>query len=150
MMTARGCAYLDHFGQKYRDGEMQFLDKGEQEFCYEIVPHTKSINSYLFKRSELLNTPLSVQQETHHDGTLPEVFSALNIDKDNIVVTAVKPAEDGDGIILRIVECAGERTKAKISFNALNTEFEPDFAPQEIKTVRIKADGKIKEELIIE
>ena len=150
MMTARGCAYLDHFGQKYRDGEMQFLDKGEQEFCYEIVPHTKNINSYLFKRSELLNTPLSVQQETHHDGTLPEVFSALNIDKDNIVVTAVKPAEDGDGIILRIVECAGERTKAKISFNALNTEFEPDFAPQEIKTVRIKADGKIKEELIIE
>lgn len=150
MMTARGSAYLDHFGQKYRDGEMQFLDKGEQEFCYEIVPHTENINSYLFKRSELLNTPLSVQQETHHDGTLPEVFSALNIDKDNIVVTAVKPAEDGDGIILRIVECAGERTKAKISFNALNTEFEPDFAPQEIKTVRIKADGKIKEELIIE
>lgn len=150
MMTARESAYLDHFGQKYRDGEMQFLDKGEQEFCYEIVPHTENINSYLFKRSELLNTPLSVQQETHHDGTLPEVFSALNIDKDNIVVTAVKPAEDGDGIILRFVECAGERTKAKISFNALNTEFEPDFAPQEIKTVRIKADGKIKEELIIE
>lgn len=150
MMTARESAYLDHFGQKYRDGEMQFLDKGEQEFCYEIVPHTENINSYLFKRSELLNTPLSVQQETHHDGTLPEVFSALNIDKDNIVVTAVKPAEDGDGIILRIVECAGERTKVKISFNALNTEFEPDFAPQEIKTVRIKADGKIKEELIIE
>lgn len=150
MMTARESAYLDHFGQKYRDGEMQFLDKGEQEFCYEIVPHTENINSYLFKRSELLNTPLSVQQETHHDGTLPETFSALNIDKDNIVVTAVKPAEDGDGIILRIVECAGERTKAKISFNALNTEFEPDFAPQEIKTVRIKADGKIKEELIIE
>lgn len=150
MMTARESAYLDHFGQKYRDGEMQFLDKGEQEFCYEIVPHTENINSYLFKRSELLNTPLSVQQETHHDGTLPEVFSALNIDKDNIVVTAVKSAEDGDGIILRIVECAGERTKAKISFNALNTEFEPDFAPQEIKTVRIKADGKIKEELIIE
>lgn len=150
MMTARESAYLDHFGQKYRDGEMQFLDKGEQEFCYEIVPHTENINSYLFKRSELLNTPLSVQQETHHDGTLPEVFSALNIDKDNIVVTAVKTAEDGDGIILRIVECAGERTKAKISFNALNTEFEPDFAPQEIKTVRIKADGKIKEELIIE
>ena len=150
MMTARESAYLDHFGQKYRDGEMQFLDKGEQEFCYEIVPHTENINSYLFKRSELLNTPLSVQQETHHDGTLPEVFSALNIDKDNIVVTAVKSAEDGDGIILRIVECAGERTKVKISFNALNTEFEPDFAPQEIKTVRIKADGKIKEELIIE
>ncbi len=150
MMAARGCAYLDHFGQKYRDGEMRFLDKGEQEFCYEIVPHTENINSYLFKRSELLNTPLSVQQETHHDGTLPEVFSAINIDKENIVVTAVKPAEDSDGIILRIVECSGERTKAKISFNALSTEFELNFAPQEIKTVRIKADGKIKEELIIE
>lgn len=150
MIVARACAYLDHFGQEHRDGEMQFLDKGEQEFCYELVPHPKDIKSDLFKRSELLNTPLSVQQETHHDGILPQMFSALRVDKDNIVVTAIKPSENGDGVILRIVECAGERTKAKINFGALNCEIGLEFSEQEIKTVRVNADGKIKEELITE
>ena len=150
MMIARGCAYLDHYGQRSRDGEMEFLDKGEQEFSYEIVPHAEKINSELFRMSEVLNNPLQTHQETHHDGTLPQIYSGLDVDKENVVVTAIKSAEDGNGIIMRIVETNGADTKATVDFNAVNAKFSLEFVPQEIKTVRISADGKVSECMITE
>ena len=150
MMIARGCAYLDHYGQRYRDNEMEFLDKGEQEFAYEIVPHTRKVNSELFKASEVLNNPLQTHQETHHDGNLPQVYSALTVDRENIVVTAVKSAEDGSGIIMRIVETNGTQTTATVDFGALNARFTMSWGPQEIKTVKIAPDGNVSECLIIE
>ncbi len=150
MMIARSCAYLDHFGQHSRDGEMEFLDKGVQEFTYEIVPHTNKINSELFRMSEVLNNPLQTHQETHHDGNLPQVYSALMVDKENIIVTAVKQAENGDGIIMRIVETDGKPTNATVDFTAVNAKFTMSWKPQEIKTIRITSDGKVSECLIIE
>ena len=150
MMIARSCAYLDHFGQHSRDSEMEFLDKGVQEFTYEIVPHTGKINSGLFRMSEVLNNPLQTHQETHHDGNLPQSYSAIDIDKENIIVTAVKQAENGDGIIIRVVETDGKQTDATVDFTAINAKFSMSWKPQEIKTIRITADGKIEECLITE
>ena len=149
-MIARSCAYLDHFGQHMRDGEMEFLDKGEQVFTYEIVPHIQKVNSELFRASEILNNPLQTHQETHHDGELEQIYSALNIDKENIVVTSIKSAENGNGIIMRIVETNGTATDATVDFTAINTRFSMSWKPQEIKTVRIMPDGKVTECMITE
>ncbi len=150
MMIARSCAYLDHYGQQSRDSEMEFLDKGQQEFTYEIVPHTEKINSELFRMSEVLNNPIQTHQETHHDGNLPQTFSALSVDKENIVVTAIKQAENSNGIIMRIVETDGRQTDATVDFSAIDTKFTMSWKPQEIKTVRITADGNVSECMIIE
>ena len=150
MTAARSCAFLDHFGQEHRDSEMQFLDKGEQEFNYILVPHFEKQNAALFREGELLNTPLQLTQETHHDGTLEPVYSGISVDKDNIVVTSVKAAEDGNGLILRIIEADGRETAAEIDFKALGKKFTAEFKPQEIKTVRISADGEVSEGMITE
>lgn len=150
MMIARACAYLDHYGQNYRDTEMEFLDKGEQEFSYEIVPHLEKDNAALFKASEVLNNPLQTHQETHHDGTLPQIYSGVSVSGDQVVITAVKTAEDGCGTIVRLVETAGKPTEATVDFGALNAKFTLTFNPQEIKTVRIAPDGTVSECLIIE
>ena len=141
MMIARSCAYLDHFGQHSRDGEMEFLDKGQQEFTYELVPHTEKMNSALFRMSEVLNNPLQTHQETHHDGTLPQTYSGIDVDNENIVVTAIKRAEDGNGIIIRAVETDGRETEATIKSDALRASFTMNWKPQEIKTIRVTADG---------
>ncbi len=150
MMIARSCAYLDHYGQNFRDKEMEFLDKGQQTFTYEVVPHMNVINSKLFAMSEVLNSPLQTHQETHHDGCLPQLYSGLSIDKENVVVTALKSAENGKGYIMRIVETDGMPTKAVINFTALNVNFDLNIGAQEIKTLRILPDGTINECLIIE
>ncbi len=150
MMIARGCAYLDHYGQRFRDGEMEFLDKGEQEFSYEIVPHFEKINSKLYRYSEVLNNPLQTHQETHHDGVLPQIYSALSVSDSNVIVTAVKAAEDNNGYILRIIETDGKETEATVDFKALKVSFTLKWKPQEIKTIRISSDLSINECLIIE
>ena len=150
MMIARGCAYLDHFGQHSRDNEMEFLDKGVQELAYEIVPHNKKINSELFRKSEVLNNPLQSHQETHHDGTLPQIYSGVDISNADVVLTALKQAEDGNGLVMRLVETDGKETTATVKLCAMNTEFTMLWKPQEIKTVRIDKDGKVSEVLITE
>lgn len=150
MIAARNCAYLDHFGQNSRDSEMRFIDKGEQEFNLILIPHIEKNNAVFFKESEKLNTPAFVQQETHHKGVLPALYQGLNIDKDNIILTAVKSAEDDDGLILRFIECAGRQTKCRIDFKALNISFDLDFDNQEIKTIRLSTDREITENLISE
>ncbi len=150
MMIARGCAYLDHYGQHSRDAEMEFLDKGEQEFIYEIVPHFSFMNAELYKDSLVLNSPLQTHQETHHDGVLPQVYGGIEIDQNNIVVSAIKSAEDGNGFVLRLIEADGKETDAAINFISADVSFKTTFKPQEIKTVRVFSDGTVKESLITE
>ena len=73
-----------------------------------------------------------------------------SVDKENIVVTSIKSAEDGNGFIMRAVETSGTPTTAAVNFTAMEKAFTMTWKPQEIKTVRIGNDGSIAECLIIE
>jgi len=39
--------------------------------------------------------------ETYHEGPLPEKDSYFSVEADNVILEALKRAEDGDGLILR-------------------------------------------------
>lgn len=145
MMIARSCAYLDHYAQQHRDDEMELQDQGRQRFTYALVPHGAGATAALVQAAALLNAPLQTHQETHHDGPLPPVYAALQVDRQNLLVSAVKAAEDGDGCILRIVETAGEATAGTVTFAPLRATISAAWGPQEIKTFRIAADGQITE-----
>ncbi len=150
MVMARGSAYLDHYGQRSRDNEMDFLDQGEQEFEYIIMPCDGNF-AEVVKTSEILNTPPKLYQETHHRGELPPVYSGLAVDKENVIVQAMKYSEDGKTIILRTFEAAGKETEAEIDLKILNVKFKFKWKPQEIKTISINPETKeVKEILIIE
>lgn len=150
VIVARSCAYLDHYAQDMRDGEMEFIDKGEQEFNFILFPHTKSATAEIANCGKLLNTPPVLIQESHHDGILPQEYSALELDKNNIAVSALKNSENNDGLILRLSEISGVSTAVAVNFKAIEKCFVLDFKPQEVKTVRIGKDGSIKEIQIIE
>jgi alpha-mannosidase len=53
-----------------------------------------------------------------HQGSLPPEFSFLTAQPDNIIVTAVKKAEDGDALIVRFYEWAGAETDARLQLPA--------------------------------
>lgn len=150
IMAARSCAYLDHYAQGTRDEEMDFIDKGEQEFHLILFPHTERVTADLANCGKVLNTPPVLVQESHHDGTLPQEYSALEIDKKNISVSALKNREDAKGLILRLSETAGIPTTATVNFSVIGKTFTLDFVPQEVKTVEIGKDGAVKEVRIIE
>lgn len=151
MIAARSCAYLDHFGQEHRDGEINFIDTDELEFTYALIPHQKGDYVAAVKEAELLNMPLQLYMETHHKGSLPPVYNGVEIDCDNIIIGAVKESEDGTGYVVRAFECAGKACMAEINFKLFDRKVAFDFKPQEIKTIFIpKTSGNVKGVMITE
>ena len=148
MVMARGSAYLDHYGQRSRDNEMDFLDQGEQEFEYIIKPCNGDFTDVV-KTAEILNMPLKLYLETHHKGDLPPVYSGLSVSEDNVLVQAMKYSEDGKNIILRTFECSGKETEAEIDLKILGAKCKFTWRPQEIKTIAIDKETKEAKEILI-
>lgn len=150
VIVARSCAYLDHYGQKVRDEEMEFIDKGEHEFKFILFPHTENATADITNCGKVLNMPPVLVQETHHDGVLPQEYSALELDKKNISISALKNSENDDGLIIRFSETCGMPTTVTVKFKAINKSFELNFTSQEVKTIQLSKDCTFKEVQIIE
>ena len=56
--------------------------------------------------------PIPIQANAQ--GRLPPQFSFLEISPDNVILSALKKADEGDGAILRFFETTGDITKARI------------------------------------
>ena len=150
VIVARSCAYLDHYAREVRDEEMEFIDKGEHEFNFILFPHIDNATADIANCGKVLNMPPVLVQETHHDGVLPQEYSALELDKKNISISALKNSEDGEGLVIRFSETSGLATTATVNFKAINKSFELNFTPQEVKTIKLRKDGTLEEIQIIE
>jgi hypothetical protein len=56
---------------------------------------------------------------------------------DTVVLAALKKADEGDDIIVRLNETLGRRTRATLAVTGSRVPAELDFRPFEIKTLRI-------------
>lgn len=128
-----------------------FIDQGIQHFSYRILPHSGSWEGAgTVQRAAELNAPPIVQVESCHPGPLPQSGSYLEIDAENVVVTATKLAEDGDALILRCLETTGAATEAHIRLPHWNREISTQFGPCELKTFRIPLDASVPDESVTE
>ncbi|GGH31105.1 alpha-mannosidase [Paenibacillus segetis] len=89
-------------------------DQGEHEFTYSIFPHSGDwVEAGTVREAWELNNPLHYVQ-----GASPtagkSLFRFMN-DHDNVMVDAVKKAEDADAIILRIHEFTGKRSEVGLT-----------------------------------
>jgi len=118
------------------------MDQGIQQFTYALLPHDNSWEQAGTARRalELNQRPIALA-ETYHPGTLPQRNSFLAVDRENIVVSAVKRAEDNDDLIVRCYETNRVMTTATIHLVAWDREYTTTFAPCEIKTLRIPRDA---------
>lgn len=147
MVIARGCIYADHYG--VRDNLVEYQDQGEQFFRYTLSPDTTPFSTV--RRANLLNLSPELLLETHHDGMLDTVYQGVEIEKDNVVLSTAKQAEDGKGYILRFYETAGQAVSSRVSLPFLGMETQLSFGPQEIKTLRAFPEtGELMETLITE
>lgn len=149
MVAARSCAYLDHYGQNYRDAHMEMLDQDELEFTYAFMSYDSGNYTDIVRESELLNMPLKLYQETHHKGTLPPFYAGLNVSRENILIQAIKYSEDGKSIVLRTFECAGKETEAEIDLKFIDAKCKFIWKNQEIKTIAINLETKEAREIMI-
>lgn len=137
----RGAIYADHWGT--RDEFCEYMDQGQHDFKYIIAPF-HSFEACTMEGLELNEKPFMIT-ETFHSGKLPQIFSGCTIDKDNIIISAIKRSENDDGYIIRCYECAGRDTQCRICISQFNLDQVFSFRHNEIKTIMIGDAGEIKE-----
>ena len=147
MTIARGCIYADHYG--VRDQLVEYQDQGEQFFRYTLSPDTDPASTV--RRANLLNMSPELVLETHHQGSLEPVYQGVDLEGENLVLSAAKEAEDGQGVILRLYETGGRPYHGRMCLPLLGMETELSLGAQEIKTLRADpSTGKVEECLITE
>jgi alpha-mannosidase len=123
--------------------EYSFIDQGIQTFTYSLLPHEGGWEeANTVQRGLELNQPPQVIVETYHKGNLPQTDSFITINQPNIILSALKKAEDNDDLIIRLYEASNQPTEAKIDFTKWAKTIELTFGPSEIKTLRFKKNVK--------
>lgn len=97
-------------------------------------------SSKIVEHAAALNQKPVTVIETYHAGSQPQKQSFLELKSDHIAAVVIKESEDRDGVIIRAYETKKQKGKAVLSIPFLNREAELDFAPCEIKTVKIPYD----------
>ena len=141
--AVRSPIYAHHEPAAPREGvRYQFQDQGVQRFTLGLVPHHGSwADAGITRRALELNQRQTVLLESFHDGDLGPTMSFAAVEPENLVLGAVKLAEDSDELVVRVVETAGRAVLARVSFPAWGREVAFDIGPWEIRTFRLPRDG---------
>ncbi|HET9308234.1 MAG TPA: alpha-mannosidase [Candidatus Sulfotelmatobacter sp.] len=137
-------------------------DEGHHEFTYSLYPHGGGWKDALtIRRGYELNYKLIALPVEKHQGTLEPERSFLQVANENVIVSAVKKAEDENAIVLRYYEWAGKAGDIALqlppgaqSASETNLMEKPigdlpvangkvtvSTKPYEIKTVRVQFSG---------
>ena len=69
----------------------------------------------------------------------------LSLKPENVRLLALKPTRDGKGMVVRLQEASGLRAKIRLVVQGLETAYQGEIRPLEIKTLRVSRDGKVRE-----
>jgi alpha-mannosidase len=90
-------------------------DEGHHDFTYSLYPHGGTWRqAETVRRGYELNYKLRPTQAQNHGGTLPAMHSFVQVNPENVVLTALKRGEDNDSLILRFYEWAGQEADVKL------------------------------------
>ncbi len=121
-------------------------DKEHHSFTLSLLPHQGDWRSagIVAAAYALNNPPLPVLRQADADSTvpnLPKEFSLLNTDQDNVIIEAVKLAEEDDAMIIRLYECHGRRTECQLTFGrALRSVNECDLKENQLESLPFEVD----------
>ncbi len=88
----------------------RFADQGYHEFTYALYPHSGDWKAGgTMRQGYDLNYPLIPVEVQPHTGAWPATYSFVSISPDNVIVTAIKKAEDSNSLIFRYYEFAGRQ-----------------------------------------
>lgn len=125
-------------------------DQGKHEMTYSLLVHEGDFSAVnTVYPAYMLNIPaVAAKGEA-------EIEPIVKIGAPNVICEAVKPAEDGNGTVVRLYECEGAKTTATVSLKGAskatltnlledplcelpveNGEVKLSFRPFEIKTIR--------------
>ncbi len=137
----------------------RIADQGFHEFTYSLFAHSGDWkNGGTMRQGYELNYPLQAVEVQAHAGTWPTKRSFASVEPRNVILTALKKAEDSDDLIFRFYEFEGKSTDVRFHLpeaadRAMETnlmekqerpiplqqggEFTVSTGPYEIKTVAV-------------
>lgn len=85
---------------------------------YAVYPHAGDWQTgEVYKQAREHNVGLRVIYTTRHEGHLPQRHAFVSIEPDTLVLSALKPAEQGDGVALRLFNPTAKAVSGKIVFD---------------------------------
>ncbi|HEY3267091.1 MAG TPA: glycoside hydrolase family 38 C-terminal domain-containing protein [Armatimonadota bacterium] len=92
-------------------------DRGINVFTYSFFPHAGGWRDGVYREAYDLNNPLIARATPAGSGSAAAA-GFVEIGPANVVISALKKAEDGDDWILRFFETAGQQTEAVVTLPA--------------------------------
>ena len=90
---------------------------GAHAFTYRILPHAGDYAAGgVIDEADAFVAPLDPAQAGVHDGALPVRSGLLAVEPGTLTVSAVKPAEDGDGWVLRLSNPTAKPVRGAVRF----------------------------------
>jgi len=91
-------------------------DIGEHVIEYALVPHGRGWSAGdSMEAGEDFNVPLVVSSCGFQSGDLPASLSLVEVEDGNVRLVALKKSEEGQGVVLRLVEVEGKKTEARVA-----------------------------------
>nr|MBC7244599.1 hypothetical protein [Chloroflexota bacterium] len=100
-----------HAGPLLETPEAQCI--GDYVFEYALMPHAGTWQS-VYQHAHAFNAPLWAVSTNSHAGTMPLEQSLLTLEGKGLVLSAVKEAESGDGLIVRFYNITDEPVTARL------------------------------------
>lgn len=132
-------------------------DQGHHEFIYGLFPHQGDFRKgHVVQEAYDLNCPL---EGDWTDEGRTDVYSFVQVQEENVLLDTIKQAEEQDGVVLRLYEAYGRRTKVHLTADwadgreiwdcdCMENPLEPvpvchgmmefTMRPYEIKTIKVK------------
>ncbi|NLD87396.1 MAG: alpha-mannosidase, partial [Clostridiales bacterium] len=91
-------------------------DREMHHLTYSFLPHAGNHKQGgVVQNAYMLNRPF-IYFRANGDGSLPEEFSLVSCDRENIIIETAKKAETSDALVIRVYDAYDRRTKATFTF----------------------------------
>lgn len=115
------------------------IDQGERLYRFWINGGPSAERMQKIDREALVHNERPFALSYYPAGTGNPLLPALILDSESVQMAAFKPAEDGDGWIVRLHEGAGRASQAVLRVPALGLSHSLSFKPYQVHTLRIRA-----------
>lgn len=131
--------------RNYRIDSMQsFMDLGLNRYSYAVFSHSGAVGAATQLEARQFVTPMTAYETDKHDGVLCTEYSFGEISTNDVIIRAIKKAEDSDEIIVRLNE--GTKNNIESFTLSLGEGIESArevYASEEYKGEAQVVDGKL-------
>lgn len=117
---------------------------GEQQFEYSIYPHNESWKeARAWQVAHSFNAPLEVIETPIHPGELPPTSSMISLEPEELVISAIKKAENEDELVVRFYNVSDKEVTGKLSASQqIETAVTTNLLEEPLEKVQV-SDGAV-------